>query len=424
MKISKKNLIWTLLLSYILIYTLMRPFFMGYVSGYCKYLFLILVLVIVLLSIASKRCVNTIGSTELLLLFLLYIYVLINAWWYGGLELGEMALSAYVLYTFPILVFPFLSNKIKWINVLKFLAYFGVVDSGISIIEFVTRQRLFPKAGIEGDIDLTTSAGTHIVRTYGLQGSFFILAEVLCLCGFAAWYLYRFHKKNIYLLCWLMITAGILCTGSRGYYVAYFAGIVVMFICEGAVDKSRKKITVSKFLFFALIVLIALAMIYVVFFSDIMTGISNIDVVITRMRMIVDWEVDSANLNRMKIWNWAINYWGESFLTGHGACCTELGYSGYISVTESGVLKRLVELGIVGTILQYATMIIPIARGIKKIRANKSDTVSLVAIGIIAAYFIEDCILQRYTSPEFTIILWFAIAYIAYADKDYQKQIA
>ena len=109
-------------------------------------------------------------------------------------------------------------------------------------------------------------------------------------------------------------------------------------------------------------------------------------------------------------------------MTGHGACCTDLSYSGYISVTESGVLKRLVELGIIGTVLQYLTMITPIAHGIKKIRSNKSNPTVLVAIGVLAAYFVEDCVLQRYTSPEYTMILWFSIAYIAYAKNKTQKE--
>lgn len=422
MRINKKNIKWTLLLSYILIYILMRPFLISYVSKYCKYLFLVLVLIVVLLSITSKKCINLIGSKELLLLSLLYIFIIANALWYGGNELVTKALSAYILYTFPIIALPFISNKIKWLNIFKCLSIFGVIDAGISIIEFVTRQRMFPKAGIEGGINLVTSAGTNIVRTYGLQGSFFILSDILCLCAFSSWYMYRIQKKYIYLLFWILISLGILSTGSRGYYVSYFIGMFIMYMCEGVVDHSRRKMTSSKLLVYVLILLSGLIMTYIIFFSSMVTGIENIDVVIKRMRMIIDWKGDSANLNRLRIWRWAISYWKESVITGHGACCTDLSYSGYISVTESGVLKRLVELGIIGTVLQYLTMITPIAHGIKKIRSNKSNPTVLVAIGVLAAYFVEDCVLQRYTSPEYTMILWFSIAYIAYAKNKTQKE--
>lgn len=196
-----------------------------------------------------------------------------------------------------------------------------------------------------------------------------------------------------------------------------------MYICEGSVNHSRKKLTSKRMLIYIIIFFSVLTMVYIVFFSGIITGIKNIDVVINRMRMLFDWKGDSANLNRIRIWRWAIEYWKEAPLIGHGACCTDLNYSGYISVTESGVLKRLVELGVIGTILQYLTIIAPIANGINKIRLHKSNPQVLVAIGTLIAYFTEDCILQRYTSPEYTTILWFSIAYMTYAESIKKNEV-
>lgn len=417
MKINKKNIKMVLPFSYILIYVLMRPFLTSYVSVYCKYLFVVLVLMFIFLSLMSKRCVNIIGRNELILISILYVYIIINAIWYGGVELFSQSLTAYILYTFPIIVFPFITKCINWDNVLKFLSFFGAVDAIISITEFLTRQRMFPKVGIEGNVDILTSAGTRIVRTYGFQGSFFILADILCLCAFSSWYLYRYNKGKLYLILWMIISLGILSTGSRGYYVSYFIGMVTIIFFENKVNCVKKKMTLIKLSCYIIAILLILLVLYVIFFSDYITGIKEVDVVIDRIRMITDWQTDSANLKRVSIWNWALDYWKESMLTGHGACCTDLSYSKYISVTESGVLKRFVELGIIGTILQYITMIMPIRRGIKKIKQGQSDTRILVSIGVIITYLVEDCVLQRYTNPEYTIILWFAIASFAYAEK-------
>ena len=131
--------------------------------------------------------------------------------------------------------------------------------------------------------------------------------------------------------------------------------------------------------------------------------------------MIFDWTGDSANSARIDHWNWAIKYWKESPLFGHGACCTETRYSGYISVTESGFLKRLVELGLIGTVLQYLTMLIPLLKGINRYRRAEIGGASILFFSILLAFFVEDLILQRYTGMEYTIISWTILSCLAYA---------
>lgn len=187
---DSRNFIWKLLLSYICAYILMRPFLISYVSEYCKYLFLLMVLIIVFTSILSRRYINAIESGELFLLIASYLFIIFNALEAGGRELVFKAISAYILYTFPIIVFPFISRKVQWSRVFIYLSFFGVIDAGISIIEFVSRHRLFPRAGIEGDINLVTSAGAIIVRTYGLQGFFLY---------FRIFYVYVLFLHGIYI---------------------------------------------------------------------------------------------------------------------------------------------------------------------------------------------------------------------------------
>lgn len=421
LRIPKKGLVFKSCFFAGLLYVLMRPFLINYVSSYCKYLFMLLVAMAGIITLLSRRCVGKIGYKELLWLFISYIYILGNAYFLDGAELFSMSLTAYVFYTFPIIIMPLLMQRINWRTVISFASAFGVIDAGISIIEFLNRKQMFPMLGVEGEVETITKAGAYIVRTYGLQGSYFILAEVLCFCGFCAFYLYRFEKSKLHLFSWIIISVGILTTGSRGYYVSYAAGIVVMFFCEFFFNKSNGIKKKNIIILLAVLMLVFIIM-YLVLGTNITTGNRNIDVIINRIRMIFDWEGDSANIQRVSIWKQSIDYWKQAIWVGHGACCSDIRYSGYIKVTESGVLKRLVELGVIGTVIQYITMIIPIKKGITKLFSYKLDSNCLPFIGTIVAFLVEDFVLERYTAPEYTVLLWTSIAYLAYYEREEQSK--
>ena len=113
--------------------------------------------------------------------------------------------------------------------------------------------------------------------------------------------------------------------------------------------------------------------------------------------------------------------WKEAPFFGKGACFTDTRYSGFIAVTESGVLKRMVELGIVGTLLQYATMVPLLIKGIKRYKKTK-ETRMLFFFAVLLAFFVEDFVLQRYTALEYTIITWTFLSYIAYFENASQAR--
>ena len=133
--------------------------------------------------------------------------------------------------------------------------------------------------------------------------------------------------------------------------------------------------------------------------------------------MITDWTGDSSNSARIQHWLYALNEWQSSFLFGNGACCTDTRYSGFKAVTESGILKRLVELGLIGTILQYTTMFIPLLKGIKNIKLKVENEHTLFFLSVIICFFVEDIVLQRYTALEYTIIIWTSLSMIAYSTR-------
>lgn len=392
-----------------LLYILMRPVLVSYVTPLFRYAFVLIMLCTAILSIFNKRVLTNIGMKEILLAVAFIIYAAANAYFFGGRELLGYTLDHYIFYMIPLLVIPYIVDKINWKSILYFVVGFGVVDAAVSIIEFITSTQMFPISGQENDVFMTIS-DYNIIRTYGLNGNYFVLAEILSVCGLAAFYLFKFDKSKFALISFIVISIGVFTTGSRGYYVSYIIGLLFLYLSTG---KGFKKQQIYKVCF--ILVLITLA-VYFLIGTDITTGIDFIDNILSRARLIFDWDSEIANVHRVEKWANAIQSWGNNILFGNGASCTEPRYSHYTSVTESGVLKRLVELGLVGTVLQYATMFVPLSAGVKRYRrSEKKDTLVIFFLSVIITFLVEDIVLQRYVSVEYTIILWTAISYIAYS---------
>lgn len=395
-----------------LLYVLMRPFLTNYVTPLYKYLFILIIVVATVFSLLRKGTWKKIGSIQMILCFVFFLYALINALYFGGSELFGYTLERYVFYTTPVFIFAFYGNRIKWDGVLAFLSWFGVVDSLVSIIEFVTRRQMFPMSSESNSVEMITSAGARILRTYGLNGNYFLLAEILCVCGLASYFLYMGNRKKRYLFSFLFICIGIFTTGSRGYYVAFAVAIAFSYLYSN----KKKGMTARSFIKTVSLFILVFAVVYFLFFTDITFGVDFIDTILDRVRMITDWTGDSANSGRIQHWISAIEQWKENWLFGNGACCTDTRYSLYTSVTESGILKRLVELGLVGTVLQYLTMFVPLVQSFK--RKEKLTNHAMFFYSVLVCFFIEDMVLQQYTTLEFTIITWVCLAVLAYTDPD------
>ena len=227
LKIDKSNIMMRIGFYLCLLYVLMRPFLTNYVTGYYKYLFICIMMCALIVAVLFGNSLNRIGLTECALMAIFYVYVIFNSYLSGGTELLSYTVERYIFYSIPIFIFPYICNRIKWKQVLNFLVVFGVVDAIISIIEFLTKSRMFPMSDGDTTIGLVTQAGDYIIRTYGLQGNYFLLAEILCVCGLASFYMYWHLKEKLQIIPFVIITIGIFTTGSRGYYVSYIFGLLL-----------------------------------------------------------------------------------------------------------------------------------------------------------------------------------------------------
>ena len=400
-----------------LLYVLMRPFLTNYITPLYKYLFILLLLVGLGVALVHKSTIMKIGSLEMTLCLAFYIYALLNAAFLGGQELLGYTFERYIFYTVPLFVFAYFGNKINWDRVFAFLMWFGIIDSAISLIEFITKKQMFPMSNGESNVEMITMAGTKILRTYGLQGNYFLLAEILCVCGLASLWLYEKKNQKVYFYSFLFISVGILSTGSRGYYVSYGGAMVFMYLYI----RKRRGLNVNTLIKTLVFFVTILILLYILFFTNVITGIGFVDSILSRIRMIIDWTGDSSNSARIEHWINALKRWKENPLFGNGACCTDTRYSKYVAVTESGILKRLVELGIFGTALQYLTMFVPLRQSIIKKRKGTLTEDAPCLYGILVCFFIEDIVLQRYTALEYTIISWTALSLLAYTNKRESK---
>lgn len=416
---NRKKIVFIILFGICLVYILMRPVLDVYISSSYKFIFIIILVMTAGIGFMSTQVRRKIGTNEIVLMILFYIYVIINAFVCGRTELLYLGIERYIFLTLPLFAMPIVYKRLNWQKLLKVLSIFGIIDAICSIIEFVTHRALFPAANVDSRVEMHMSS-YHIVRTYGLNGNYFLLAEILSVCGLASFYLIRFKHERKWIIAFAIITIGVLSTGSRGYYVSYGVGLLIMYLSENNHMKVTRK---QLYKFFVLVIIICMVL-YFLIGTNILTGNEKVDQIVVRFRMIFNFTTEDGNIGRISKWKWAIQEWANNPLFGNGACCTDTRYSGYYMVTESGVLKRLVELGLVGTILQYTTMFIPLYKGIKKyLRNGRKDSIVVLCLSILACFLVEDTILQRYTGVEYTIILWALIEYIAYEQKSLQSTI-
>lgn len=407
MRIKRRKILFEICFHICLLYLLMRPVLTDYVSEVFKYFFLLCVLWNVFSVIVNGKMVKYLGWTQFCFCGLFGAYTIIGSIVYGGYELFRLSAERYIFYMFPILVLPYINAQLNWDRILSFLAIFGVIDSFVSFVEFFTMRQMFPISGVENTRVLQFNGS---IRTYGLNGSYFILAEILCLCGLAAFFLLKFRRKRIYMINFIVISAGVLSTGTRGFYVAYFVGVLILYLADWHSKWSRK--TLIRILAVSLLGFVCL---WILLGTNFLTGNSTIDKLLIRARSIFDWTTENANITRINLWKKALENWKNHILFGNGPDCTSTNYSKALPVTESGLLKRLVEFGLIGTILQFSTMFYPLIIGLKRYRVSQNrNPMTIFMIALLGSFLFEDLILQMYTGLEYTILVWTAIGFIYY----------
>lgn len=419
-KINYKKIIIYLLLLYIDIRYLFKYLF-GNVPADLYGIFIILVTVMFALDNFVKRYKNT--RDYYFLMFLLisyYVYIITNGIMFNNLGRLAVALDEYIIYSLPVFFSMYLlrrrKQRLRMEEIMKYMLIVGMIIAILAVFEYFTGRNLLPS-----DQVAYIGIGNRFIRAQVFSGSYLALAPLLsCLALLNFYYLcepnIKTTKKIKYIICFIIYIIGILCTGSRGPLVGLLISSI-LFLLIYSININNK----FRFLKRMCIILITVIGIVCMFqFVNYTPSSDNyiLNSFIIRVQSIFNWNTDPSNVQRVSLWKYSYNMFKENMWCGIGVSSTGGGHIGTtsIGVTESGILKRFVELGIFGASIYYIFIFIVIRKAIKYIKGRKIDyhdkLLVLTMLCSVLAIFIDDITYQVSEHLQVMFYFWFFIGVI------------
>lgn len=315
------------------------------------------------------------------------LYFVYLAFIFFNLAIAKQAYSyAIYEYVFYLLMFFAVCNfigKFKFESLLYFYEFMGVVLSVEALWEFFT-----------GNLPYRASTELQAIRrACGLLGTPLTLGTVLACISLIALF-WSIKTKIIrhyvsFALCFL----GLLATQSRGPLVGFIVAFFVL-ICLLEYQKTGNLFNT------AIKNLIGVALIFGVLYLIVLFLNGKNDFVTTiysRIETITMWQgEDYSNALRKSRWELGLKLFYENPIIGYGVSSTGNHAITGINV-ESGVIKKLVETGIIGFLIYYVMFGLYIIRGMKTCIRCKAEF-HPVSMAIIIAVFVENMVLQSIES--------------------------
>ncbi|OLU44770.1 hypothetical protein BO225_09840 [Dubosiella newyorkensis] len=330
------------------------------------------------------------------------IYILINGICQNSFAQIQRSLYEYILYTSFIFSMAYYIKKADFIKTCKIISELGIIISILSWYEWISKSYLV------GSFANIITYGNYIgFRSAVFSRSFLSHGVVLGFFGIISFYLYLTMKNKNYLLISGFNILSILTTSSRGPLVSTVVAIFFMYIFKNNLLKKHDKRKIMA----NIIIIVAICLIIFILLSNIKTGNSSIDYFLYRIRQIINWTGDAGNVGRLKFWSEALNYFKESPIFGIGPSKTGSWGIESIGVTESGILKHLCELGIVGFSLYYILFFSILFKGYKqyKIASNRDKLKLILFFGVVAMVFLNNITLQSTEEIMIFIIYSFGL---------------
>ncbi|GKU27284.1 membrane protein [Clostridium folliculivorans] len=331
---------------------------------------------------------------------------------YGGYQYIVYYLIFFTLYSFV---------EIRLLDIfMKFILGINFISSCIMIYEFITKKNIIETEGTKMAFN-----GVTIVRAKAFFGSFLNAGVVLCICCFIAlYYVYRYRKQFKYIVLYsiiiLVYLLGIFATGSRGPLVALIGGLFFYLIAYLILIKKDVKLTIIIVSTLAILSFLTLFIIMNINYESIDNTLLKF--IAHRIQSIFNWSNDVGNVGRIDAWKNALKMVKGNITFGIGIAATGAKGIGSFSigVTESGVLKKLVEMGIVGFIISYAIYIYVGISAFKnitsKIYPRETKIFNLFMLSAFISVMIEDSIYQS-TESEVVSFYLFLVIYFIFVSK-------
>lgn len=309
-------------------------------------------------------------------------------------EANPYALYEYVFYLLIFFAVCYVLNDNDFESILRFYEAVGVVLAVEAVVEFVTGWLPFRASETEQEIR----------RACGLLGTPLTLGTVMACIALISFYLAARKKSVIHYVAFALCVAGLLVTQSRGPLVAFIiAFILMLFLIE--YKKSGKFIsTAIKNLLIVLAVLIVLVFI-VYLLKD---RVAFVGTIFKRFQTIFMWgSEEKSNTLRQNYWQKGFKLFMENPILGYGVSSTG-NHSDTGIIVESGIIKKLVETGIIGFVLYYTTFGIALFKSARRCIKAKVEHYP-VAIAVITAVFVENMVLQ--TIESLAVFMLFIVCF-------------
>lgn len=362
-----------------------------------------------------------------ILFFLIYLaIVVLNGIFLANEEQRSVGYMTYIVY--PLAFFAilyYMEGRRSHQKIFRFVCLWGPITSILAIMEYIRRIPILP-SGVTRIY--TFYDGTSAYRASVFIGSPMILAVVLAVSAVLALYFFRCEHKKKYLLAIILDLVGIFCTGSRGPLVCVVVGFFAMYVAYYRNNKLYSKTILYIMMMGMAVGFIAMLYVAIPGFS---IGVSAIDNIVSRFASTFNFQSEWGNVERIGRWTHYIGEFLERPVAGVGIASTSAVVSSNVNVTahgittESGLLARLVETGLIGTISYYAFIWNLFGFGIRGIR--KKGILDIYSqyyfiIGGFILILVEDIILQ--VSLDIFCMFFMCLFLAEFVDMEYNRRKA
>ena len=344
------------------------------------------------ISIKEKK-----NTKIILMTVIICSYIFCNAFVQDSLKQLSRSIYEYIVYMMVMFYFIKERKKLQLILCLKWITHWGIFIAVLTWIEYITKRYILTDLSMYGRI---LNVGENGFRAAVFTRSF--LSHGVVLGIFTVMFLYLWYElgSKKYLVGGGFCYLSILATGSRGPLVAFLCAIIFFYYAEAFLirKQSSKK---SKFVLAGLMGVLALGILLMI---DVDPTSSAASYFVYRIQNIFNWKGDAGNSGRLLLWKNAINNWFlKASVFGIGPSKTGSWGEGSLGVTESGILKRLCELGVVGFVLFYAFILYIIVRCIK-FCTYQSKKEAVFWLSMVIGIFINDITVQ--STEEIMVAFW------------------
>jgi len=155
--------------------------------------------------------------------------------------------------------------------------------------------------------------------------------------------------------------------------------------------------------------------------ADYFASVETESAILRHTSSITDWTGDETNRDRLAAWSQSLDAWRTAPLWGTGLGTTGVAAlrtnPGEAFVTESQVLKALVELGPLGLLVLFILWFQLGRVGLRTYRATKNASHRTLLLGILVSLlvvFIEGCVYQNLEVKQVNAYFWTLIGVLAF----------